>query len=606
MSEFEPHIEDGFLYLDSKGNCIPDYLVKTMKTDIINIKLATQSMRFAILDLGSDIPEGCFRYMIVYWEEKNFKKLLEYIHDYPALLKKQTKLLNDEEAFVWLTIIRESGYYYGMGRGELVDFVEKNTYFYQEKENGPDLSLVYGPICVSNISRIIELIDYIKGDEYEKEGLLTFIKKGFGEDYEKTDELIAHVREDVKEEAKEDLDKWGGFLSTLEEMLKRTEAFGADDIGPDYDKIVSGLKKCIEIAQNEIKAAAKKDFDSQLNFGVYYELVDKFKSEDYYKAEIRKLLADPHFNELQDYYGFCKKSAEEAEQIKKSVRKKLIDRGGEWLSAKKADGIGNECIPIFTKILEYKVLDFDDAANRYIAVFSKGSVAISQKLNDINRNKADNFQISQRKWEDAVCYIYDTKTVEEALEKQAKDRYAANKSKGAKGEATVDYTLRWLDEKYTVIDKRSKDVADNECIILQDPDRKYESQEYDHLVVSTKGIFNIETKSMSGTLVIDKYGNWKKVKDGVEEGIKNPLEQVRRHEKVLKCFIPAECEIISILCLANERTIVEGIENSPINIVKSDMLVEFIENYRSDHEITEDMKNKCISDIYANMLKTKE
>ena len=123
------------------------------------------------------------------------------------------------------------------------------------------------------------------------------------------------------------------------------------------------------------------------------------------------------------------------------------------------------------------------------------------------------------------------------------------------------------------------------------------------MIVSGKGVFNIETKNFTGKLVVDNVGNWIRKKDGDEEGVKNPLQQVRQHEKLLASFLPKGCRIISILCIANDKAIIEGSEHCPIPIVKSDLLVEFIENWQAtDSELSDEQKKDCITAIYEHMV----
>lgn len=85
--------------------------------------------------------------------------------------------------------------------------------------------------------------------------------------------------------------------------------------------------------------------------------------------------------------------------------------------------------------------------------------------------------------------------------------------------------------------------------------------------------------------------------------MKNPLQQIRQHEKVLMSFLPKECNIISIICIANDKAIIEGSENCPIPIVKSDMLVEFIENWNGNETKISDLQmGQCVEVIYKHMI----
>ena len=82
----------------------------------------------------------------------------------------------------------------------------------------------------------------------------------------------------------------------------------------------------------------------------------------------------------------------------------------------------------------------------------------------------------------------------------------------------------------------------------------------------------------------------------------NPLQQMRQHEKVLKSFLPGDINVVSILCIANDKVIIEGSENFTLPIVKSDMIVEFMENYNDDSDLSQNEINKCCELIYEHMV----
>ena len=68
-------------------------------------------------------------------------------------------------------------------------------------------------------------------------------------------------------------------------------------------------------------------------------------------------------------------------------------------------------------------------------------------------------------------------------------------------------------------------------------------------------------------------------------------------------FLPQECRVISIICIANDKAIIEGSENCPIPIIKSDMLVEFIENGgENEIKISDLQVEKCVNLIYDHMV----
>lgn len=258
----------------------------------------------------------------------------------------------------------------------------------------------------------------------------------------------------------------------------------------------------------------------------------------------------------------------------------------------------------FSELVAQSNLDRKDSLfKQYADIYRLGSVLISDRMNQINRNKTKNKYIPQDLLDEAMVFYYDADSPQDAYAARSAEIYSQAKESGDKGEKKVDYALKWLDASYTVIEKRSKDKAGSPCILISNPTFIDEKQEYDHLIVSNKGVFSIETKNFAGKLVVDNVGNWIRKKDGDEEGVKNPLQQVRQHEKLLASFLPKGCRIISILCIANDKAIIEGSEHCPIPIVKSDLLVEFIENWQAtDSELSDEQKKDCITAIYEHMV----
>lgn len=258
----------------------------------------------------------------------------------------------------------------------------------------------------------------------------------------------------------------------------------------------------------------------------------------------------------------------------------------------------------FSELVAQSNLDRKDSLfKQYADIYRLGSVLISDRMNQINRNKTKNKYIPQDLLDEAMVFYYDADSPQDAYAARSAEIYSQAKESGDKGEKKVDYALKWLDTSYVKIEKRSKDKAGNPCILISNPTFIDEKQEYDHLIVSSKGVFSIETKNFAGKLVVDKSGNWIRKKDGGEEGMKNPLQQVRQHEKLLASFLPRECHIISILCIANDKAVIEGEKHCPIPIVKSDLLVEFIENWKeTGSELSDDQKEDCVATIYEHMV----
>lgn len=100
-------------------------------------------------------------------------------------------------------------------------------------------------------------------------------------------------------------------------------------------------------------------------------------------------------------------------------------------------------------------------------------------------------------------------------------------------------------------------------------------------MIGPQGVFNIETKNYTGKIIIDRDGNWiREQSDGRKVGERNPLQQSRRHEAVLRSIVGDDVPIISILAIANPKAIIQGAENSKVKLLKSDVLEEYISNYK--------------------------
>lgn len=239
----------------------------------------------------------------------------------------------------------------------------------------------------------------------------------------------------------------------------------------------------------------------------------------------------------------------------------------------------------------------------YKEYYYLGSVLISDYLNKINKNKAKRRMILQSDIDRALLYFYETDNVESARQLREKEEYLDNKKNGLLGEREVEYALKWLNGSYISIPKTSMTKFGEKAIILGNPDFNNETQEYDHLVVGKQGVFLIETKNYAGKLIVDKNGNWIRIRnDGSEEGERNPIQQLRRHEKLLRSIVGKDITIISLICMAHPKMIIEGVENCAAPIIKSDLLTDFIENYVSAQELTETEIKQCVEAIAKHML----
>lgn len=153
--------------------------------------------------------------------------------------------------------------------------------------------------------------------------------------------------------------------------------------------------------------------------------------------------------------------------------------------------------------------------------------------------------------------------------KKHKNYLSLPKKLGQEAEDNVNYVLRWLDS--------------NKYIVLKNIYLKYNNttQEFDNIVISPFGIFNIETKGYSGTIKINNDMTWVRKYDNKETGIGNPMFQIQRHHKILEGILE-DVNIIDLIVIGNESTIIEGSENSSVPVLKHDVLLNYIENYNND------------------------
>lgn len=241
--------------------------------------------------------------------------------------------------------------------------------------------------------------------------------------------------------------------------------------------------------------------------------------------------------------------------------------------------------------------------HNYVNFYQYGGVLLSDHLNRINKNKSKRRDIPQTDLDSAMMYFYETNNPESAEQLREKEEYLENKKNGVIGEKEVEYALKWLDNSYVMIPKTSEGKYGEKSIVLYNPDFIDEPQEYDHIIIGKQGVFLIETKNYAGKLIIDKNGNWIRIKkEGVQEGERNPIQQLRRHEKLLRSILGKDIPIICLICMAHPKMIIEGVENCSVPLIKSDLLVEYIENYNlGTSTLTDADVSKCKNQIEKYM-----
>ncbi|WP_086287623.1 nuclease-related domain-containing protein [Campylobacter sp. P0085] len=393
-----------------------------------------------------------------------------------------------------------------------------------------------------------------------------------------------YLRQEIKDKLKEFTDICGNNLENRDNYLEKLEMLNESSLdkwNTSKDKLQSLRVKLQGLTQEGIfDAKESSNIQLFLDYCFHYVCgrVDKLNEKSL----------------LQQYGPISGLKIKLRESIDRLGFKELLDLYKEY--KEKENLLCSKARHAGMKLNEFPY-------GEYIDIYRLGSILISDKMNRVNKNKTKNKYISQDLLDEALIFYYDTESAKEADFIRTNEKYAQDKLSGNEGEQKVDYALKWLDKSYIQIEKKSIDKVGNRCIFIKNAEFIDEQQEYDHLIVSNKGIFNIETKNYTGKLVVDQYGNWIRKKDNEEEGLKNPLQQIRQHEKILMSFLPENCKVISIICIANDKAIIEGSENCPIPIIKSDMLVEYIENYNEVEAKISDLQVKqCVNAIYSHMV----
>lgn len=160
---------------------------------------------------------------------------------------------------------------------------------------------------------------------------------------------------------------------------------------------------------------------------------------------------------------------------------------------------------------------------------------------------------------------------------------------GQEGENEVRYALRWIGDRHKVI----------HGVVLKGPG--YDAQQFDHLVVGSFGVLNLETKNFSGVLHIDAHGTWlqQTAPQRSPQRISSPVFQVQRHRRVLQAILPGCIPIHDLIVIANHGTIIEGRENCSVPVVTSDLLLSTVDELDKNQVLTEVQ----IEDTYQQVMK---
>ena len=185
----------------------------------------------------------------------------------------------------------------------------------------------------------------------------------------------------------------------------------------------------------------------------------------------------------------------------------------------------------------------------------------------------------------SVDFLYDEmERIRNLINKAKKNDRIENLAEnhwGEKGEANVDYELKWLlNDNIRVIEKDCQNAYGKKCILVQMESVSDEPQEIDHIVVTKSKVFSIESKYYKGKLSIQTNGNWiRETEDGIKKGENSPVPQSDRHHKILSAILDGiveENDIVDVICISHSSAIIEGEENCPVSIIKVDGLGRFI------------------------------
>lgn len=396
-------------------------------------------------------------------------------------------------------------------------------------------------------------------------------------------------------------EKLGRLLPEQRKVTKEIEQIKLD-YGKDFIKKVAVL-------ENYKKSVCAKDLLSQVRKNraeindwtvrIENKMVEKKFGEEYIEVllEKKRILENLCYNKV--YQNL--KETEFDPQSKKECKKRLLERLKNIQKINYDIGVDlykDYCAKESQlKEMTKEISEIIDGSMilQYVEFYRFGKVLISNRLNQISNDSVKKRQISQSELDCAMVYFYESDTPQEAYKLQKEIEYSDSRQKGVIGEEEVDYALKWLDKSYIVVPKMLSKRHGQQCIELINLDFIDEVQEYDHIVIGKQGVFVIETKNYSGKLIVDTNGNWIRIKkDGTSEGERNPVQQVDRHEKLLKSFLKG-IPIIGLICIAHPKAIIEGGNNCPIPLIKSDLLTRFIESYPSSSKmLSDDEIKECL------------
>lgn len=105
----------------------------------------------------------------------------------------------------------------------------------------------------------------------------------------------------------------------------------------------------------------------------------------------------------------------------------------------------------------------------------------------------------------------------------------------------------------------------------------YKSQ-IDHLLITNKCIFNIETKNYSGIIFVDDNGKWIQQTKYKQNLLDDTLAQVKRHRSTLQKILHNNYNIHDIIVIADNKTGLIVSKNTDVPVVGIEKLNDYIIN----------------------------
>lgn len=358
-------------------------------------------------------------------------------------------------------------------------------------------------------------------------------------------------------------------------------------IEPDPDTLDGGgwhttmverkYKRCTDIKLKDNNYVVVK-----VQYGVSYG--------EYYKDVFRKY----SLNYPLDYLGLLE-NMESYIAKKTAPRKGLLQRLLKKKSKAPALSKGDQIIVDFWKANRKEIVQF-----KVYGQHVKSVEPWKEQANEMYQNfcREGALIIDNRGFPQEHCGfdIFKKKEEVDAIVKKLQNSIDA-------GEEEVEYAIKWLCAEqafhFKAIKKNCETKYRYGCILLKNQSFIDEQQEYDHILVSDRGIILIETKNWKGRVEIRSDGKWVRDSEnnGCLVGVESPLYQIQRHEALIKSILPNE-PIHSLLVFSNPSLILEGRENCNMcSVIYVDQLKETIMNILSSSERTGRTIDYCVNEI---------